>query len=277
MQTDYLLFSLRQCLCSAESAPHMVTVTRRCRYRDVRRLELAPRQTMVTLKASTHNKLPNGEWRIVSGPDECMKHLEFQVPDNCILRRDAASPAAPSAELVPIWQWCLDTSGPNLSAAPDDRWAPYLEEVSADIERAYQANQPSFELELGVRKAIVKFSEENRIFGLQVDEQYNKQRHVRRKMLPANARHDMMHPAAAAAGDEAMCAICLSQFRHTATWPVCTLGCSHVFHGCCVQVMRERNAKCPLCRSAVDWTSIAESPWQPAPPNTIPPPSYKSA
>ena len=49
---------------------------------------------------------------------------------------------------------------------------------------------------------------------------------------------------------DATCAVCLGEFRATATWPVVKLPCGHVFHGCCVQVRRASLLDGIPCRMA---------------------------
>jgi len=171
--------------------------------------------------------------------------------------------ASAHEELIPVWQWCKDTGGPSVFNGADDRWGTYLQEVSDDIERAFQANQARFELDLGVRKVDVVFTVDNRIYGLQIDSQFDKQRHVRRKMLVASEKEKLMQPLAEASASDDMCAICMGEFRSTATWPVYNTPCNHVFHGCCAQVLRDRQEnRCPLCRQNVDWNSLTETLWE---------------
>ncbi len=89
-----------------------------------------------------------------------MKELSINVDEKFLIKIDAGATDEPSPSLVPIWQWCLDTEAVGaVFNLPDDRWATYLEETCSEIERAYQANQARFDLELGVRQATIVFNE----------------------------------------------------------------------------------------------------------------------
>ena len=79
------------------------------RYRDVRRLAVSAGQGTIKLNASTHDRSPGGEWRIIDDEGEgSMQMLEMQLEARKVIQCNATpSPAAePATDLAPVCPLC---------------------------------------------------------------------------------------------------------------------------------------------------------------------------
>jgi len=82
---------------------------------------------------------------------------------------------------VVVWQWCrgVPERNGNLLQLSDDWWCPYMQDINAQIEAAFQANNPNVNVDVIGRGYAIKFTPGSS-FALQRDEERNKERTVRR-------------------------------------------------------------------------------------------------
>jgi len=161
-------------------------------YRTVKRLIVPEGETTVQLFA----KRVSGEWRFCEAATEAEHSFEEPVPtDNLVAAvGDASTPAASFRPWngddlssmawdlpVVVWQWCrgVPERNGNLLQLSDDWWCPYMQDINAQIEAAFQANNPNVNVDVIGRGYAIKFTPGSS-FALQRDEERNKERTVRR-------------------------------------------------------------------------------------------------
>lgn len=168
--------------------------------------------------------------------------------------------AAAQPGTVGLWEWCRSARFDGLTSVPDSCWGVYGGEQNEEIEAAFLRGEPSVAVCIGIRSYSIVF--DTVASGRQVDHQFRKKRHIRRRVMTLGQRAEVLRAAVEALGtqDSNMvdedCAICFSSFSGTPHMPVVRTRCGHCFHGACVQHQADQQSTCPLCRADVDWAVV---------------------
>jgi len=238
--------------------------------RDVRRLEVP--LDAVEVKVNVHKErayritdilIPGvTEERIVSLSAGCEKiGIHIGEPKERA-HQDWAEQVAAAAKpgTVGLWEWCRSAGFAGLGSIPDSCWGVYSGEQNEEIESAFLRGEPSVAVSIGIRSYSIVF--DTVTSGRQIDHQFKKKRHIRRRVMTLEQREEVLRAAVEALGTQdnkladADCAICCSSFAETPHMPVVRTMCGHCFHGACVQHQADQQSTCPLCRADVDWAVV---------------------
>jgi len=179
-----------------------------------------------------------------------------------IIRQDWAEQIAAVAKpgTVGLWEWCRSAGFAGLESVPDSCWGVYSGEQNEEIESAFLRGEPSVAVSIGIRTYRIVF--DTVTSGRQIDHQFKKKRHIRRRVMTLEQREEVLRAAVEAIGTQdtnlvdADCAICCTSFSETPHMPVVRTKCGHSFHGACVQHQADQRSTCPLCRADVDWAVV---------------------
>lgn len=177
-------------------------------------------------------------------------------------RQDWAKQVAAAAKpgTVGLWEWCRSAGFAGLDSVPDTCWGVYSGEQNEEIESAFLRCEPSVAVSIGIRSYSIVF--DTVTSGRQIDHQFKKKRHIRRRVMTVEQREEVLRAAVEALGTQDTnlvdedCAICCTSFSETPHMPIVRTMCGHAFHGACVQHQADQKSSCPLCRADVDWAVV---------------------
>ena len=154
-------------------------------------------------------------------------------------------------ELVPVWK-CSKKIG--SSSYVSDEWDIYTSEVNALIE-AGMTTGSDIEIDIGAKK--YKISYQGGIYALQTNEQFGKQRILRRELISKEEYEETIAKLKMENNSEEQCPICLEIFKDSYTFESFETECFHRIHTICAQTIADNSdpdqRRCPMCRGDVNW------------------------
>ena len=181
-------------------------------------------------------KVPNFGWSLYNSP-KCNESKLVNIKHN-------------NGDERSFWQWCSDF---DLRRATEQSWIYYSDEDQEIIEDAFQSNESSVRINVGLTPIVIYFNTDSSVYHKQTRTSENgpRMRWVRRVFL-SNLEKSNLVKKLEAEHKEDTCALCLNDFGDTPLAPTRKLSCGHVFHGVCIQMNIERGHNtCPLCRQLI--------------------------
>ena len=152
---------------------------------------------------------------------------------------------------IPVWKYSKKIGSNSYSSG---EWGIYTSEVNALIDAGRTIGE-DIELDIGAKK--YKISYQSGIYALQTNEQFGKQRILRRELVSKEEYDETIRQLKEKNNSTETCPICIETFKDAYTFESFETDCHHRIHTICAQTIADNpdpdQRRCPMCRADVNW------------------------